>query len=37
MTIIATQYDWVVGVDAYARTHTFTLLNCRTGEATDTV
>ena len=36
MTIIANQYDWVVGVDTHAQTHTFTLLNCRTGEATDT-
>lgn len=32
MPIVAEQYDFVVGVDTHARTHTFAIINAATGE-----
>ena len=31
MTIVADKYDYVIGSDAYARTHTYAIINTRTG------
>lgn len=36
MALIADQYDYVVGVDTHARTHTFTIIGTRTGGIVDT-
>lgn len=31
MALIADRYDYVIGVDTHARTHTFVIIECRTG------
>ena len=36
MSIVANTYDYVVGVDTHARTHTYTLVETRTGAVIDT-
>lgn len=36
MTIIAEDFEFVVGVDTHARTHTFTAIHCATGALVDT-
>ncbi|WP_024476453.1 hypothetical protein [Arthrobacter sp. CAL618] len=36
MTIIAEDFEFVVGVDTHARTHTFTTIHCATGALIDT-
>jgi len=36
LPIVADQFAWVVGVDTHARTHTFTLIESRTGAAIGT-
>ncbi|GGI02137.1 IS110 family transposase [Arthrobacter liuii] len=36
MAIIAEEFEFVVGVDTHARTHTFTAVHCATGAVVDT-
>lgn len=36
MAIIAEEFDFVVGVDTHARTHTFTTVHASTGAVVDT-
>jgi transposase len=36
MTIIAEDFEFVVGVDTHTRTHTFTTVHCATGAVVDT-
>lgn len=31
MTIVAEHFDYVVGIDTHARTHTYAIVNTRTG------
>lgn len=31
MTIVAEKYDYVIGIDTHARTHTYAIINTRTG------
>lgn len=35
MALIADRYDYVIGVDTHARTHTFVIIECRTGGLID--
>ena len=36
MTIVADEYDHVIGVDTHAKTHTYAILNAHTGQALET-
>ena len=31
MTIVAEKYDYVIGIDTHARTHTYAIISTRTG------
>ncbi|MCW4466564.1 IS110 family transposase [Glutamicibacter sp. MNS18] len=35
MTIVAEKYDYVIGIDTHARTHTYAIVNTRTGTRED--
>ncbi|QCY48201.1 hypothetical protein GcLGCM259_2494 [Glutamicibacter creatinolyticus] len=34
MTIVAEKYDYVIGIDTHARTHTYAIIDTRTGGRT---
>lgn len=36
MTIVAEKFEYVIGVDTHARTHTFAILHCATGKIQET-
>src|SRR5216683_85674 len=36
MTIVAELFDHVVGIDTHARSHTYCIVDCRTGATVDT-